>query len=95
MNDLKISGVVYSIKEIDGLARDREALGEHCGNTAVINLDNGLTSQIQQKTLLHEIIEAINYQYELHLEHNKISVLETAIFAILKDNIWLFDFLKG
>lgn len=42
-------------------------------------------SQIEA-TLLHEIIEAINYHLELRLEHNQIQGLEAGLYSVLKEN---------
>ena len=53
-------------------------------NKIVINDSLPLTQQ--ESTLLHEIIEVINFQYQLKLDHNIIMTLETALYQVLKDN---------
>lgn len=40
----------------------------------------------KESTLLHEIIEALNYHMELGLEHRQISSLETGLHQVLSDN---------
>ncbi|MFA5014804.1 MAG: hypothetical protein WC549_04625 [Actinomycetota bacterium] len=37
-------------------------------------------------TLIHEIIETINWSFDMGLDHCKITTLETSICAILMDN---------
>lgn len=91
---LCIDGLKYKVNFEKYLARDKEALGTHCGNSAIITIDIDLTLQVKQKTLLHEIIEALNYNYQLDLTHDKICVLETALFSVFKSNKNLLDYFK-
>lgn len=56
---------------------------------------NGAPYGEQLASLLHEIIEAINYRYEMDLEHHKIMTLETALYQILVDNPQLLSAFKG
>ncbi len=37
-------------------------------------------------TLIHEIIETINWSFEMGLSHQNITTLETSLIAILMDN---------
>lgn len=86
MNKIYIAGLEYEIQYAKHYARDAEALGSHNGNNAVIKIDVDLKLQVKQKVLLHEIIEAINFEYSLKLEHDKICVLESALFEVIKNN---------
>lgn len=87
---IKIGGYIYSVKSSDTLARDSDALGSSCGNALEITIDTTIPKQNQESALLHEIIEQINYRYELKLTHNQISILESAIYQVLQDNPGLF-----
>jgi len=49
------------------------------------------SSQNMSSTLIHEIIEALNYIYELDLPHDKITVLANGMFQVLKDNKLVFN----
>ena len=40
----------------------------------------------QESTLIHEIIEAINWNYKLELEEGQIQGLEAGLYQTLKDN---------
>ena len=53
-------------------------------NRILINKD--MVKRQQETTLIHEIIEVINFQYELNLSHNVIQSLEAAMYQTLKDN---------
>lgn len=92
---ITIAGLRYSIVLEKDIARDNNALGMHCGNSATLKIDHGLKENVKRKTLFHEILEAINYEYELKLEHNILSGLESSLFEIFnnKDNKWLLEYL--
>jgi len=51
-----------------------------------IRLSDDLGEDMRDSTLLHEIIEALNYHLELKLEHNQITSLEAGLYQTLKDN---------
>ena len=88
---IKIGGLNYRVSQVENLARDNGALGRCCGNSRTIEIDSNLDEQVKEKTLIHEIIEAINFENQLNLEHWKISVLESSIYQILKDNGGIID----
>lgn len=52
----------------------------------IIVVNDTLPKSQQDSTLLHEIIEAINFAYELKLEHSQIMTLETSLYQVLHDN---------
>ena len=86
MKTIKIGGHDVAVK----LWSSNGLVGAPCGqfdsrnNEIIINTYYDI--QNQETTLIHEIIEAINYLFELNLEHNKIQTLEAALYQILKDN---------
>lgn len=84
---LKIGGHDYTVTknpacQIDGLV----CCGAHNGSleTIQVNLNHPLGTQ--QATLVHEIIEAINWMHELKLEHTAICTLSEVLYQVLKDN---------
>lgn len=85
-NKIKIGGFNYNCKEEENLIRDNGNLGESCSNALTIKVDESLPLQQKESTLLHEIIEQINSNYELNLEHNQICTLETSLYQVYKDN---------
>lgn len=88
---MKIGGFEYSITEIDDLARDRDCLGNSCGNNLQIQIDKSICKDLKAATLIHECIEQLNFLYELGLEHNVITTLGNSIHQIIKENKELID----
>jgi len=65
----------------------REGTAGTCRTQALeIEIDDAIPVSAQEEALVHEIIEAINYHYELELEHNKITVLGAALHQVLAEN---------
>lgn len=86
MNKLRILGIDYSVIFRDGIQHE----GSECHGLAdldhqIIYIDKSNSSQMQTTAIIHEIIEAINYQLELKLKHNQIMSLECGIFQSLKE----------
>lgn len=51
-----------------------------------INTSDNHPESAQAEAFLHEIIEAINHDNELKLEHRNIAVLGTQLFAVIRNN---------
>lgn len=85
-NKLLICGLMYDIIYSNTLSRDFSALGMMSRNDLKIYLESSLDRELQKKTLIHEIIEVINSDLDLQLDHKTICCLETALFNVIKDN---------
>lgn len=92
---VKIGSHIYECKYDDKLSRDSNRMGNSCGNSLEMTIDPTLPRQNQESTLLHEILEQIDYRYELNLEHDKITVLETALYQVIKDNPEVMKFIMN
>ncbi len=81
-----IAGQDVSVSLIKGGNRFINA-GDFCcmDNTIRINTD-GTVEAVRAESFLHEIIESININNELKLEHNKICTLSSQIFAVIRNN---------
>ena len=85
---VKIGGHWYKVL----LRKNRErqdgssSLGSENSRFNNIWIDGNQAITQQESTLLHEIIEAINYLNHLSLGEKEISVLETNLYQVLKDN---------
>lgn len=88
-NTIKVLGHDYHVVIIDSSETDPYGSMNPSTNTIRLN-KNKVQSQIDS-TLLHEIIEALNHDLELRLEHNQISSLEAGLYQVLKDNKLHFD----
>lgn len=87
MKTIKILGYDYEIKYSpepeDGGAKEA---GRMFSGKQIIIIDKYQCKQSQESTLLHEIIEALNYHLELELDHQTVASLEAGLYAVLKDN---------
>lgn len=87
MNKLiRILGKNYRVIGTD----DATIHGETTFMDSTIAINNSLQLDSKQETLLHEIIEVINFNTELKLKHNQIQAISSCIYSVLKDNN-LFD----
>jgi hypothetical protein len=88
-NSIKIGAYTYKILKIN----DRQSK-DGSPNPATINtrkqiiwIDAYQHQEQQESSLIHEILEVLDYQFQLKLDHdNQLSVLEAGIYQVLKDN---------
>lgn len=80
-----ILGYEYQIIE-DGDADIIGAYGRHHIKKQILQVASGLAPQQQISTVLHEIIETLDYHLELGLAHNIITSLEAGLFQVLTAN---------
>lgn len=86
MNIVKIGGFNYTLEEISNLARDHESFGNSCANSLTINLDSTVDKSIKAATLIHEVIEQINFISELGLKHQDITILANSFYQVIEEN---------
>ncbi|NMA30295.1 MAG: hypothetical protein GX941_00550 [Candidatus Methanofastidiosa archaeon] len=85
---LKVNGHTYKVivrkdREIqDGSYNQASSLAPNL----TIWIDGRQSLSRQESCLIHEIIEILNYDFEIGLSHEKITQLETGIYQVLKDN---------
>lgn len=85
-NIVKIGGHWVTVEHTPNLTRDIDVLGRSHGGILRIQLEQTLPDSMKGSVLLHEIIEQINYHYEIGLEHKQITLLESTLYQVLKDN---------
>ena len=84
---LNILGHTYTIEFRDRDKNDGASNPASCNiMEGKIWIDTRQSQDSKEAGLLHEIIEVINYLQALKLEHNKISLLETGLYQVFKDN---------
>ncbi len=91
MKYVDIAGIKYTIELTKNLARDRNSSGECNLNQNCIYIEESISNDLKDKVLLHEIIEAINFEYSLNLSHNNIVILESALYQVFKHNKFNFN----
>lgn len=92
MKKIRILGFDYTIS----VEKNTEAVEGRMGLTdferQIIYINEELTPEMQVSTLLHEILEALNFHFELGLKHKQISCIEAGFFSTLSDNDWNLDY---
>jgi hypothetical protein len=84
---IKIGGHILPVR----FSEDIGNMGEWNHAKQTIKLYKDTCVSQQEETLLHEIIECINYTYELKLPHAKIQILGATLHQIVRDNPQLFQ----
>jgi len=84
---IKIGGFNWEVKEVGFIVDTKaDALGRMNPTILTIEILKSLAPEQRNSVLLHEIIEAIDMQCDLDLDHKTICVLETMLYQVLKDN---------
>lgn len=81
--------VTYDIKLVKSFPDDHLQVGKCCPITHVISVKMKLSNKETAITLIHEVLEAINFEYDMKIPHWIIDALETPIYKIFKFNGWL------
>lgn len=83
---IKIGGLQMKIVFDDRLASSDNEFGECDHIRGMIIIDGVQPDDHKELTLLHEIIEKINTEHELELNHHQITSLASCLYQVLKDN---------
>jgi Zn-dependent peptidase ImmA (M78 family) len=84
-HEFKIAGLTYKIawcKVID----DKSTLGYCCDESKVIYLKEGEDEDETFKTMIHELVHAIDHVYSLKLRHAQVRKLELALADFMLQN---------
>lgn len=87
-NKVRISGVDYVVERPQDRAMSDGNMHEATfipARSAII-IDGKLSESAAWSALWHEIMEVVDFRYELKLDHHVLTVLEAAITQILNDN---------
>ena len=84
---VEIGNSKYKVVEED---LKEESLGYTCLNDGVISVNKKLNEPRKKETLFHEMIEAINFEYDLHLKHHTICLLHLALYSLIERNKRMF-----
>ena len=87
---VKIAGIVYSVRMVSQMSTEDNCTGKIRTGRAIIDLDNDMHPDMAKATILHEIIEAIDIENELSLEHHKVQSLATQLYQVINDNPEIF-----
>ena len=81
---MRILGYDYKLIE-DGDSDMIGTYGRFHAKTQVLQIATGLTQQQRESTVLHEILEALNYHDNLGLNDKTIMPLEAGLYQVLAD----------
>lgn len=82
---IKVLGYTYLV-HTDKTQNEIGSMGR-CGvSTQVIQIASDLNEEAAISTVLHEIIEAINFHLKIDLNEQQISSLEAGLYAVFVDN---------
>ena len=83
---LKILGHQYEIIINDENQSANSNFGTYWAKHNRIWINSQICEQQQKSTLIHEILEAINFLEDIKLKHEQITRLEAGLYQVLKDN---------
>lgn len=87
---IKIGAQIYKV-----IPCRREGRESRFGSIDAVHLELRLADEAeptrQEQTLIHEIVEGINIEYDVGLKHHQIELLEIGIYRLLCDNPAMFD----
>jgi len=83
---LTIDGKTFRVELRDDRDGETTSYGTCRVGTQHIWVSSNICPEQQAATLLHEVIEAINTEHELNLDHSAICTLETALYQVLVSN---------
>ncbi len=81
---INLLGYKYKVLVTD--LTDSGYYGNFDGKKSIIKIEQTLCEQMRLSSLLHEIIEGLNWHLELKLEHPKLTSIETGLFEVLTSN---------
>jgi hypothetical protein len=82
---MKILAYDYEVKALPIDAGFSNVYGQHNANELSITICTGMVKQNQESTMIHEIIESINWQLGMHLKEEQIIRLEIGLYNTLKN----------
>ena len=82
---MKILGYTYELI-VDGDSDALGAFGRIDPSKQIIRIASGLNDQQFESSILHEIIEALNYHFHMEMLEGVIMSLEAGLYQALVDN---------
>jgi Zn-dependent peptidase ImmA (M78 family) len=88
---VKVAGVTYEVKEVEGLARDHDLYGQVTYRNGVIKLDSALQQERKEQVFVHELFHAILYEagYDEH-DEKMVRRVANVLYQVLKENQFNF-----
>lgn len=84
MNRIRILGIEFMIETVPAF-EDSMQMGE-CDDSGIIKIHHALMSDMREKTILHEIIHAVENQLDLNLSETQVKGIATGLYCIYREN---------
>lgn len=82
---MKILGYDYKVVSESNMD-EAGAMGRCHPKSQRLQISSDIHEQQKVSSILHEIIEALNYHLELKLEHQSVMSLEASLYQVLTEN---------
>lgn len=83
---MNILGYNYLVENNDAFVELDTWFGLHKAKNLQLLIRSDLCTEQKISTVLHEIIEALNFHLQLKLEHTAITGLEAGLYQVLTEN---------
>jgi hypothetical protein len=88
---IKIGAFEWEVKANDNLMHEREERTVTRPKRLMIEIDPGTQKVAQEESFIHEMLEAICWQYNVEFaSHKDLWVMATVLHQIVKDNTDIF-----
>lgn len=95
MKPLRILGLDIGVEYQEDLAREFNRSGHYDSYHKRIKIGSGASAQHQNLTLLHEVLEVLDTEMQLGLDHDtQLCKLEIGLWQVFRDNPHLLDIFK-
>ena len=93
-NKVKVIGVKMAVNYVVGSPLNEDESGECDYDKSVMSIRDGMESQQERKTVLHETLHAVSDQMGLNLSEKQIVGLENGLFQVTVDNPRFWTFIR-
>lgn len=88
---VKIGAFEWEVGKNENLMHEREERAVTRPKRLMIEIDPGCKQVAQEESLIHEILEAISWQYNIEfVSHKDLGVMATVLHQVIKENPEIF-----
>lgn len=90
---VKVGGITYKVSEVNCVESPNEdkSWGRITYSQSEIRILNKLEQKQKELTLIHELIHALFTHCNIEQDENKVKLISTALYMLIKDNPKLFN----
>lgn len=87
---VRVQGIDYEVLLDPHIAQERDSFGEYRAGRCQIALSAQSSTQQANHSFVHEVLEALNYNLNLTMDHHTLTALGAGLYQALMDNPELF-----